>query len=193
MFLDGDSFPIADPMPLIDESLSRAPLVAVRRDENLGDPQPHPCFCVTTVGTWRALPGDWSAGYEWTNAEGTRVSDTGANLMRALELTNTPWIKVLRTNKRNPDPIYFGIYGDVVYHHGAGFRVVSRFTRYHGSLAPAPKPVSGMPLLRTWRRRAEWKRRRAWDEETTEQLVRLSDAIYTRIQNGDSAWLAELV
>src|ERR1700739_2378151 len=45
MFLDGDAFPIADPMPLIDDALARAPLVAVRRAENLGDPQPHLCFC----------------------------------------------------------------------------------------------------------------------------------------------------
>jgi hypothetical protein len=51
MFLDGDAFPITDPMPAIEEGLSRAPLVAVRRIENLGEPQPHPCFCVTTIGT----------------------------------------------------------------------------------------------------------------------------------------------
>ena len=55
MFLDGDAFTIADPMPLIAESLARAPLLAVRRDENVEEPQPHPCFCVTTVGTWRSL------------------------------------------------------------------------------------------------------------------------------------------
>ena len=53
MFLDGDAFPIADPMPVIAESLEKAPLVAVRRAENANDPQPHPSFCVTTVGTWR--------------------------------------------------------------------------------------------------------------------------------------------
>ena len=48
MFLDGDAFPIADPMPVVTEGLEKAPLVAVRRVENLNDPQPHPCFCVTT-------------------------------------------------------------------------------------------------------------------------------------------------
>src|SRR5271154_4966052 len=35
MFLDGDAFPIADPIPIIADSLERAPLVAVRRAENL--------------------------------------------------------------------------------------------------------------------------------------------------------------
>jgi hypothetical protein len=53
MFLDGDAFPIADPMPVIEEGLAKAPLVAVRRAENVNEPQPHPSFCVTTVGTWR--------------------------------------------------------------------------------------------------------------------------------------------
>lgn len=56
MFLDGDAFPIADPMPVVTAALEAAPLVAVRRAENANDPQPHPCFCVTTVGTWRSLP-----------------------------------------------------------------------------------------------------------------------------------------
>ena len=31
MFLDGDAFPIADPMPLISDSMVKAPLLAVRR------------------------------------------------------------------------------------------------------------------------------------------------------------------
>ena len=90
MFLDGDAFTIADPMPLIDESLQRAPLLAVRRAENVDEPQPHPCFCVTTVGTWRSLPGDWTAGPTWTGAHGRPTSDVGANLLRKLELSQTP-------------------------------------------------------------------------------------------------------
>ena len=84
MFLDGDAFPIADPMALIEESLAKAPLVAVRRAENVGDPQPHPCFCVTRVGTWRTLPGDWSGGFTWRGHRGKLVTDVGGNLLRAL-------------------------------------------------------------------------------------------------------------
>ena len=68
MFIDGDAFPIVDPMPVIEEGLAKAPLVAARRAENGNDPQPHPCFCVTTVGTWHSLPGDWSGGYTWMGA-----------------------------------------------------------------------------------------------------------------------------
>jgi hypothetical protein len=194
MFLDGDSFPIADPMPLIDDALSRAPLVAVRRAENLDDPQPHPCFCVTTVRTWRALPGDWSQGYEWTNALGKRVSDTGANLLRALQLTKTPWVEVLRSNRKNLDPLFFAVYGDTIYHHGAGFRGTERFTRLHASLAPKAQPAPRVPVVGWLRRREDYRRRRAWDRDTKAGLARLSASVLAKIQQAkDSDWLAEFV
>ncbi|MHB8533351.1 MAG: hypothetical protein ACYDC2_11595, partial [Solirubrobacteraceae bacterium] len=67
MFLDPAAFPIADPMPVIERALARAPLLAVRRDED-AEPQPHPGFCVTTVATWRRLAGDWSDGYPFATA-----------------------------------------------------------------------------------------------------------------------------
>src|ERR1700736_528558 len=93
MFLDGDAFPIADPMPLISDGLAKAPLIAVRRAENLDDRQPHPCFCATTVGTWRRLCGDWSEGYPWPDRSGRPVTDVGGNLLRALELADAPWVQ----------------------------------------------------------------------------------------------------
>lgn len=122
MFLDGDAFPIADPLPVVMHGLARAPLVAVRRAEVQDEPQPHPCFCVTSVGAWRALRGDWSSGWAWPRENGELVSDVGANLLRALELSQTPWVELLRTNGSKLHPLSFAIYGDVVYHHGEGFR-----------------------------------------------------------------------
>jgi hypothetical protein len=122
MFLDGDAFPIADPMPVIETALDSAPLLAVRRAENLDEPQPHPSFCVTTVGTWRNLPGDWSLGPVWPAARREVVSDVGATLLRALELSGTPWVPLLRSNGAKLHPLLFAVYGEVVYHHGAGFR-----------------------------------------------------------------------
>jgi hypothetical protein len=193
MFLDGDAFPIADPMPLIADGLARAPLVAVRREENLGDPQPHPCFCVTTVKAWRELCGDWSQGYMWTNTEGRRVSDVGGNLLRKLELTNTPWVEVLRSNRKNLDPVLFGIYGDVIYHHGAGFRGVANMTRFHLALAPKPEPPPPLPIVNRLLRRRNWRKMQAWDRDTVERLTRLSDTVLEKIQTGDPAWLAEFM
>ena len=133
MFLDGDAFPIADPMPLIEGALADTDLVAVRRAENVEEPQPHPGFCVTSLRTWRRLPGDWTAGPTWPGARGVPTTDVGGNLLRRLELSETRWTAVLRSNRKNLDPLYFGVYGDVIYHHGAGFRVgeLSQIGRAH--------------------------------------------------------------
>jgi hypothetical protein len=198
MFLDGDAFPIADPMPVITDALKKAPLVAVRRPENANDPQPHPCFCVTTVGTWRSLPGDWSLGASWTGPQGTPVSDVGANLLRALELTDTSWIELLRTNgKENLHPVFFAIYADMVYHHGAGFRPpisrhdVGAATRH----VPEPRnPVLRLAMRRLTRKR-RWESRMAAIEQTrsgAEETQRQSDLIFDKLQRGDPDWLADV-
>lgn len=122
MFIDGDAFPIVDPMPAVRRALDENPLVAVRRDENVGDPQPHPCFCATTVGFWESLHGDWSRGYTWVNTFGETVTDTGANMLYLLERADAAWTPLLRSNRVDLHPLFFAVYGDIVYHHGAGFR-----------------------------------------------------------------------
>jgi hypothetical protein len=190
MFLDGDAFPVADPMPLIEESLAKAPLLAVRRAENVDEPQPHPCFCVTTLGTWRALPGDWTAGPTWRGAQGHPTTDVGGNLLRRLELTNTPWIEVLRSNRRDLDPLYFAVYGGVIYHHGAGFRT--------GELSPVDRAASPTPLLEGSRlqplaRPLNGLRWRLWERRVSRRHLALSNALYERIARGDDEWLSQLM
>jgi hypothetical protein len=190
MFLDGDAFPIADPAPLIASGLREAPLLAVQRTENGGDPQPHPCFCVTTVGAWRALPGDWTKGYMWKGAKGKARTDVGANLMRQLELTGTPWSPVLRTNRRNPHPLFFAVYGDVVYHHGAGFRSpisridVAGFT---------PIRYVNLPILRPVAWRLGFLRRQAQSRLIARRNQKLSEEIFARIECDDRRWLDDLI
>jgi hypothetical protein len=98
------------------------PLAAVRRDENLGDCQPHPCFCLTTVGFWHDIAGDWQEGGTWTNSIGEITTDVGGNLLHQLADGGIDWLPLLRTNTSNPNPVWFGIYDHRVYHHGAGFR-----------------------------------------------------------------------
>jgi hypothetical protein len=192
MFLDGDAFPIADPMPLITDALSKAPLVAVRRAENLGEPQPHPCFCVTTVGLWRSLPGDWSVGPTWAGPNGRPRTDVGANLLRALQLGPTPWVEVLRSNRRDEDPVYFGVYGDVIYHHGAGFRGgtpsgVHRADAPAGLRAPRVEPLGA--LIRAVNRR----RYRAWERTTQARRLEQSRTVYEKIRAGGSDWVRDFI
>ncbi len=190
MFLDGDAFPIAPPEPLIEEALGSAPLVAVRRAENSDEPQPHPCFCVTSVAEWRSLPGDWTAGYTWPGARGTPTSDVGANLLRRLELTQTPWVQVLRSNPAGIDPLYFAIYGHVIYHHGAGFRA-GELSPAHRELAPAPLQApfaAARPLARL----ANGIRWRRWERAESARLLDASERMHAAIARGGSDWLKEI-
>jgi hypothetical protein len=190
MFLDGDAFPIADPMPLVSSALAEAPLVAVRRAENFDQPQPHPCFCVTTVGTWHAIHGDWCAGYPWPARGGRLTSDVGGNLMRTLELSNTPWVQVLRSNHHQLDPLYYGIYGKVIYHHGAGFRT-GGLSPAHRS-GPPPLPLSHVPVIGAAGKLLNGLRWRRWERDVEARHVRQSQEIYDEIKAGGSDWLAEL-
>lgn len=125
VFIDGDAFPIAPIMPFLREQLQQFPLVAIQRLENNGDSQPHPCFCATTAKFWRELPGDWRRGATWINPQGVEVTDVGGNLRQLLIDRDIDWLPILRSNKVNPHPLNFGVYGDLVYHHGGGFRATA--------------------------------------------------------------------
>jgi hypothetical protein len=171
MFIDGDAFPIADLMPAMRAALDRTDLVAVRRDENLADRQPHPCFAVTKVSTWKRINGDWSKGYPWpidvAGMPGKTVSDVGGNLLYLLESSGSTWTPLLRSNTRNLHPLYFAVYGDVVYHHGAGFRApVSRVD------------VSQNPYLRF----SDLIRKR-WRNQRARKNQAMSDRVFDRIRS----------
>ena len=162
MFLDGDAFPIADPMPTVHKALDDSVLVAVRRDEIAGDRQPHPCFCVIRAEEWDRIRGDWTPGFAWKNKNGQLLSDVGGNLLGKLERINAPWTPLLRSNKKNPHPLWFGIYADVLYHHGAGFR--------------DPVPPSALTRPPAWLNGTERFR-------LLGSLVRHSDAARVRVLN----------
>jgi hypothetical protein len=189
MFLDGDAFPIRDLGPLLDEKLAAYPLVAVQRLENNGDRQPHPCFCVTTVGFWKSIGGDWNEGYQWSDREGKQVTDVGGNLLGILEGRKIGWAPLVRSNRRNLHPLWFGIYGGAVYHHGAGFREdkvsradLSELAQARSGLSPLRRGaarvidrlLSKSPIKRL---RAETSVRRA-----SRRNRRLSDEILERIK-----------
>jgi hypothetical protein len=189
MFLDGDAFPIADPMPIVTDGLEQAPLLAVRRAENLDEPQPHPCFCVTTVATWRTLPGDWSLGPTWPAVQGRPISDVGANLLRALELSGTPWVQLLRTNGSKLHPLLFGVYGNIVYHHGAGFRdkALPRVDRER--LKAQQSAPRGMLRAGVERIRGRPETGIRGGSEVLERNNQHSRRIFEAIQSDDPDWL----
>jgi hypothetical protein len=172
VFLDGDAFPVVDPMPIVHAGLAATRLVAVRRGENASDVQPHPSFCAVRVGDWNSLRGDWSAGYCWSGPDGRPTTDVGGNLLRALELAGASWTPLLRSNRIDFHPLWFGIYGGIVYHHGAGFR--EPLSRADLLDEPAPhrlgRRVPGLaPLVERWDS-ARAQRFRAARKMSVEQL-----------------------
>jgi hypothetical protein len=122
IFIDGDAFPIASLVSGLQPLLAHAPLVAIQRLENLGEKHAHPSFCATTIGFWKQIQGDWSRGYHWINAMNIEETDVGGELLRQLTVHNIQWTPLHRTNRTNILPVWYGIYGDLIYHHGAGFR-----------------------------------------------------------------------
>jgi hypothetical protein len=149
LFLDGDAFPVRPLQPWISDVLDHHELAAVRRDENSGDPQPHPSFCITTVATWQKLGGDWREGGTWVNTAGERCTDVGGTLLHQLADARVDWLPLLRTNTYNPHPVWFGIYDHRIYHHGAGFRY--RYSRADYYRDATIKPSEERPSIGTWR------------------------------------------
>ena len=47
----------------------------------------------------------------------------GGNLLAILDNQGMTWYSLLRSNKRNLHPVFFAVYDDLIYHHGAGSRV----------------------------------------------------------------------
>lgn len=193
LFLDGDAFPVAPLEPLLTDP---ARLIAVRRDENLGDPQPHPCFCLTTVDFWAQIEGDWFEGYSWTNRLGETVTDVGGNLLGRLRESSVPWLPLLRSNTVNLHPLWFAIYGSpsfgpVVYHHGAGFRRrAARIDRRAWRPATrrsavARKAAEQFPSLRRIARKSRARRALAKQARWDREPAKLADEVFQAIVAGE--------
>ncbi|HBF88802.1 MAG TPA: hypothetical protein DDX39_09185 [Bacteroidales bacterium] len=124
LFLDGDAFPIQEMDFFLYEKLKEFKVLAIKRSIDFGDCQPHPAFCVSSVGFWKEIKGDWSAGYSWHNSiYDKQNTDPGGNLLKLLSDNNIRWYPLIRTNIKNPHPRWFAVYGNLIYHHGAGFRI----------------------------------------------------------------------
>ncbi len=121
-FIDGDAFPVGDIAGYVASALKEMNLVAIQRLENEGDPQPHPSFCAVPVRFWQEIEGDWRQGPSWKTEEGRLRTDVGALLWEKVEKNGIAWQPMLRSNAVNLHPLWFGVYSELIYHHGAAFR-----------------------------------------------------------------------
>jgi len=173
VFVHGDTLPIREWSSLITEMLASRPLAGIRRDENLGEPHPHWCFTATTVGFWAELGSDWTNGPLWRGTNGVEVTDFGATLWRDLERAKADWKPMLRSNRRDLHPLWFGIYDDVIYHHGAAFR--QPMSRLDTALADRKPGPFGL------RRQAELSFR-------ARRNARISRRLYRRLLDDPEFW-----
>lgn len=198
VFIDGDAFPIAPVGAFLEEQLARFPLIAIRRDESLGDVQPHPSFCATTVGFWQEIGGDWARGPDWTwpNSAGGRSEDVGGKLLYLLRDRGIEWGPLLRTNRHNLHPVLFGVYEDRIYHHGAGFRPT--FERTDRQLAGrVPDLPAGLPPdpPDSWLGALLWKvRAKLWYVTKKRSVVKRQERLIRRnaeLSERVYSWIAD--
>jgi hypothetical protein len=190
VFLDGDAFPVSALGDWLGQRVAEHRLIAVRRDENAGDVQPHPCFCATTVGFWQEIDGDWSAGGTWRNARGEVVTDVGGTLLHRLADLGIDWLPLRRSNTVDLHPLWFGVYASRICHHGAGFRPmisrVDQVRRRKGSETDVP---SATDAAVPWSQRATDVVAMAWHRLTgrlppsARAMQVVSDRLYEKLRH----------
>lgn len=126
---DMDSFPIVDGwLTRVLAVTPDAPVAAVLRKENGDVCLPHPSCTVLTREFVETHPVSFSPDSDGTpefreflRSTG-QAGDTGIRLAHLLWREHTPWTRLLRSNRVDLHPVIAGIYGDLVFHLGAGTR-----------------------------------------------------------------------
>ena len=108
IFLDSDAFPISPLNKFIKTALQHSEFISIVREE-MGLKFPHPSFACCKLGFWRKHDLTWRPKI-----------DTGGCLQEALENKKIKWHKLKRTSSLSSHPVLFGVYGDIIYHHGRG-------------------------------------------------------------------------
>lgn len=119
IFIDSDCYPISQNwISELKKYLNENPIAAIQRKENFSAPlgcvpelHPHPCFFATTVKFWSS-----------NNLKFDTQETAGYQIGLWLLKNNLDFYKLLRSNTVNIHPLMFGVYNDIIYHHGAGNR-----------------------------------------------------------------------
>jgi hypothetical protein len=90
------------------------------------------------------------------------------------------------------DPLLFAIYGDTIYHHGAGFRRRGGASRGHYDSRPKPLRVPDNLMLRVAARKIDAARLKSWRLRTRGPQILESKRIFSKIQGDDPDWLAPI-
>jgi len=120
VFLDGDAFPIDMWEDTVQSELENHALVSVYRTENIEllmpedqKPYPHLLFVAAKAKFW------FDNELSWERDVSKQILAYGPYLKFWLEENNHTTYPLFRTNKVDIHPLFFGVYGDLVYHHGS--------------------------------------------------------------------------
>ncbi len=121
LLLDSDAFPIKPISSFLNEKLKDYPFVSCQEPEHEIDNTrkiPHPMFMLFEAK--HILEGDLE---DYLN----RIIDDGTGtwwggVISWLHRNGYEYYPIERSNKINLHPLYFGVYGDIIYHHWAGSR-----------------------------------------------------------------------
>ena len=108
------------------------------------------------------------------------LSDVGGNLLGICKRSMEPWTPILRSNHVNLHPLWFALYGGIVYHHGAGFRdPMSR-----SIVAGRPGRVDGNQryrILQSGLRHIDAARNKMWGYRQMMANRRLGDELFEKL------------
>jgi hypothetical protein len=134
LVLDSDSILLRGWLDFVMEALQSSRAIVVHRLENRGDNFPHPCFFAMKLRDYSALNLLWAEYTPWTNESGDLTHAVGTGVGRKLGESSSGRDLILTKSNRHvlkANPALFSIYGDIVYHHGAGSRrPITRELRY---------------------------------------------------------------
>jgi len=114
-FLDSDAFPISENFnDFIKEKMEIYPMIAVVRYD-FGELLPHPCFACIRRETYKnyihpLVHKTWILNWHYRIAH------------FLIKVDRNTFLPLVRSNRHNIDHCFFGIYGDLIYHHGGGSR-----------------------------------------------------------------------
>ena len=156
--LDVDAFPIDDRW--LEVLNSAAPvesgIAAVLRAENGDSALPHPSCSMMRRAYYEQYRPTFSPDSDMTpefrqflRTTG-QSGDTGIRIAYTLWAHQLPWGRLMRTNRRNVHFLIGGIYGDVVFHLGAGARAALFRKDIEGSRAHRlTRPIDRIPVRST--------------------------------------------
>ena len=120
--IDSDAFPIDNTfIDIITENLKKYQMIAIEEPEHELDLNiriPHPSFMAFTA---KSL---FNGLDECLCSRSMKYENWWGDVMNWIESEDRKYYPLVRYNKVNLHPLYYGIYGGIIYHHWAGSRTM---------------------------------------------------------------------